>query len=78
MMRDKLTKTGHRAWYYRFRKLGIATAFVVALGLVSIVPVRQITLEIKNLQAAQRSEEVPQEAAADLNQLGEEVFDIEA
>lgn len=57
MMRDKLIKTGHRAWYYRFRKLGITTAFVVALGLIAIVPVRQITIEIQNLQAAQNSQE---------------------
>lgn len=56
MMRDKLVKTGHRAWYYRFRKLGIATAFIVALGLIAIVPARQISIEIRNLQAAQNSE----------------------
>ena len=65
MMRDKLTKTGHRTWYYRFRKLGITTAFMVAIGLIAIVPARQITIEIQNLQAAQTSEETTSVASDD-------------
>lgn len=57
MMRDKLVKTGHRAWYYRFRKMGVFTAFLVAGGLIAIVPARQISIEIQNLHAQQNSEE---------------------
>jgi len=56
-MRDKLVKTGHRAWYYRFRKIGVFTAFLVAGGLIAIVPARQISIEIQNLHAQQNSEE---------------------
>ena len=63
MMRDKLFKTGHKAWYYRFRKLGVFTAFIIAGGLVAIVPARQISIEIKNLHAQQANEENSQEAA---------------
>ncbi len=57
MMRDKLIKTGHKAWYYRFKKAGVFTAFIVAGGLVAILPARQISIEIQNLHAQQNSEE---------------------
>ncbi len=57
MMRDKLNKTGHKAWYYRFRKLGVFTAFLIAGGLIAIVPAKQISIEIQNLHAQQNSEE---------------------
>lgn len=63
MMRDKLTKTGHKAWYYRLRKLGVFTAFIIAGGLIAIVPARQISIEIQNLHAQQNSEENTSEVA---------------
>lgn len=61
MMRDKLVKTGHFAWYYRLRKAAFVGAFTIAVGLISIVPVQQITLEIQNLHAQQTSEVVSDE-----------------
>lgn len=65
MMRDKLVKTGHRAWYYRFRKFGIVSAFIIAFGLIAIVPARQITIEIQNLHAQQNSQEEVSEAVSE-------------
>ena len=76
MMRDKLVKTGHFAWYYRLRKFGIFSAFVIAFGLIAIVPVRQITIEIQNLHAQQNSEEVTSESGPELTVSDEELLSL--
>lgn len=76
MMRDKLVKTGHFAWYYRLRKLGIFSAFIIAFGLIAIVPVRQITIEIQNLHAQQNSEEITSEPAPEALVADEELLSL--
>lgn len=49
-MKDKLTKTGRKKAYYRFRFLGRASVLIMAIAIACFAPV-MITYEIARAQA---------------------------
>ena len=54
-MKDKLTKTGHRKLFYRFRAIAIGFLFALTLLGVSSIPVIVTYTSVVGVKAEQRS-----------------------
>ena len=71
-MKDKLTKTGHKKAYYRFRAFGIACASLFGLGISASLPIF-VTYQVSvNATLAKEAQEDSQEETS-----SEEIYTVE-
>ena len=70
-MKDKLTKTGHKKAYYRFRAFSIAVASLFGLGVSASLPIF-VTYQVSVSGALAKEAEVEEESEST-----EEVYTIE-